>query len=222
VNGGSDSFLEGRCLAVEIEGEPTVGDDDQRRPDILHRRVYLTLNQGITDVIKAQGRRTGLNTLEVSAERMRSKIGSLREFGFIVDRGINLHTSPGRGRDYEHSTVAYKLYLKGAVPDDVTIDHDLDALLQAYATVSEKSTSQAPSSRNIKKGWTSWRYCPIRPKVGDRSSNFGGHWAQYSKRSTDLLRLKQATPTPARENSGSSSALPRSSFKFPMGNQCTI
>ena len=109
--------------------------------------VYLTLNQGITDVIKAQGRTTGLNTLEVNAERMRSKIGSLREFGFIVDRDIDLHTSPGRGRDYEHSTVAYKLYLKGAVPDDVSIDHDLDALLQAYATVLEKSTSQAPSSQ---------------------------------------------------------------------------
>jgi hypothetical protein len=73
---------------------------------------------------------------------MRSKVGSLREFGFSVDREIDLHTSPGRCRDYEHSTVAYKLYMKGVIPDDTSIDHDLEALLDAYATILAENTPQ--------------------------------------------------------------------------------
>jgi predicted RNA-binding protein with PUA-like domain len=100
--------------------------------------VYLTLKQGITDIIKAQGHATGLVALEANAERMRSKIGSLREFSFSTDRRIDLHTSSARGRGYEHGTIAYKLYMTGAVPDDASIDHDLNVLLQAYATLLEK------------------------------------------------------------------------------------
>jgi hypothetical protein len=79
---------------------------------------------------------------------MRSKVRSLREFGFSVDRGIDLHTSPGRGRDYEHSTVAYKLYTKGAIPDDPSIDHDLAALLEAYATILTESTPPTGASEH--------------------------------------------------------------------------
>jgi len=109
--------------------------------------VYLTLNQGITDIIKEHGRTTGRRSLEANAEKLRAKVGYLREFGFSVDRGIDLHTAPGRGQEYEHSTVAYKLYSSGAVPDDASLDHDLDALLQAYAAVLERDSPQAPVSQ---------------------------------------------------------------------------
>ena len=78
--------------------------------------VYLTLNQGITDIIKAQGHAPGLRTLETNAEQMRSKVGSLRELGFSVDRGIDLHTNPGRGRDYEHSNSSLQALLEGGDP----------------------------------------------------------------------------------------------------------
>lgn len=109
--------------------------------------VYLTLNQGITEIIKAQGPAAGLIAFEANAERMRSKIGSLREFCFSTDRGIDLHTSSARGRGYERGTIAYKLYMTGAVPDDASIDHDLNVLLQAYATILEKTALQVQLSQ---------------------------------------------------------------------------
>jgi MoxR-like ATPase len=102
--------------------------------------LYLALNQGVTDIIKAQGRTAGRKVLEVNAERMRSNVGSLRDFGFSVGRGIDLRTDSGLGRDYEHSTVAYKLYRTSEIPNDALIDHDLDTLLRAYATLLEQDT----------------------------------------------------------------------------------
>ena len=62
-------------------------------------------------------------------------VPELSDQGFTIDGNVDLRTRAGRGQDYEHSTIAYKLYPKGAVPGDAEINRDLEALLSAYDRV---------------------------------------------------------------------------------------
>jgi hypothetical protein len=109
--------------------------------------VYLTLNQGATDIIKEQGRAEGREALASNAERIRSLVVSLRDCGFSSEPRIDLHTDSPLGRDYEYGTVVHKFYEKGAVPSDELVNRDLDALLDAYTVVLESKGSTAQTLR---------------------------------------------------------------------------
>ena len=57
---------------------------------------------------------------------------------------IDLHTDAGLGTDYEASTVAYKFYAAGSVPDDPALVADLEALLSAYDRYLETKELSSP------------------------------------------------------------------------------
>ena len=94
--------------------------------------VYITFNQGVSDTKKQSGKALAHATLRNRAEELREFCDGLPEHDFRLDDLIDLRTEPGLGRDYEASTVAYKLYEANEVPDDGTIGEDLEALLDAY------------------------------------------------------------------------------------------
>jgi hypothetical protein len=106
--------------------------------------VYATLNQGVTAPQSELGPAAGLEQLRERARtiRARPETRDLERLGFQTDDAIDLRADPGLGRDYEASTIAYKLYEKGAVPDDELITADLQALLTAYDTY---VTAQTPT-----------------------------------------------------------------------------
>jgi hypothetical protein len=93
--------------------------------------VYLTYNQGVTEYqrkFKSQAR----EIIRSQARELRSKCSNLVQQGFKVDDKIDLRADASPGKDYEDSTIAYKLYEAGKIPDDQTILQDLDAVLYVY------------------------------------------------------------------------------------------
>lgn len=94
--------------------------------------VYLTLNQGVTEPKNQHGTPAARKLLREKADTIRKLCGSLEQQGFMVDNEIDLRADSGLGVDYEHSTIAYKFYEKGTIPDDTVILRDLKAVLSVY------------------------------------------------------------------------------------------
>ena len=68
---------------------------------------------------------------------------SLEGSGFELNPNIDLRSTAGLGADYEASTVAYKLYEKGAVPNDEILLKDLAQVLEAYEATLSRPTPSA-------------------------------------------------------------------------------
>jgi 5-methylcytosine-specific restriction enzyme B len=105
--------------------------------------VYLTLNQGVTEPQRLHGAAEGKRLLRERAAELREGVGSLGGSGFRLDKDIDLRSTAGLGADYEASTVAYKLYEKGAVPNDEVLFQDLTHVLGAYETALSPPTPPA-------------------------------------------------------------------------------
>ena len=94
--------------------------------------VYLTYNQGVTEPLEQFGRARGRQVLRERATELRKKSSALQGAGFQLDDRIDLRVKGGIGRDYEDSTIAYKLYEIGRVPSDAELERDLSMVLSAY------------------------------------------------------------------------------------------
>ena len=94
--------------------------------------VYLTLNQGVTEIVNEHGRTRGRTLLRERADKYGALAPELITAGFRIDAHIDLRTEAQLGTDYEFSTIAYKLYEAGQVPPDAQIEADLAAVLLAY------------------------------------------------------------------------------------------
>jgi 5-methylcytosine-specific restriction protein B len=135
--------------------------------------VYLTYNQGVTDIIKAQGRQKGQEQLQQLAKERRVECAWLSDRGFLLDNSISLSQDTGLGRDYEASTIAHKLYLKGAVPNDEAILNDLESVLAAYDQYVGHKTVEIPKppiSPGSKEHWlfqANPKYYDIRGALND-------------------------------------------------------
>jgi hypothetical protein len=94
--------------------------------------VYITFNQGVTELINQNGRPRAHQELRRRAKDFQKYCGSITSHGFKLDEGIDLRADPGLGADYEYSTIAYKLYETGKVPPDSLILADMELTLVAY------------------------------------------------------------------------------------------
>jgi hypothetical protein len=107
--------------------------------------AYLTLAQGVTEP-KKLGRPGMVAHLESVAFEVRRQSPELGAAGFQLDSTVDLTTSAGLGRDYEHSVIAHKLYERGRVPRDEDILRDLDAVLTAYDRYIENRLDTEPET----------------------------------------------------------------------------
>ena len=92
--------------------------------------VYLTVAQGVTEPM-SHGRAEGRRRLREVAAHFRRTAPQGLASRLALDDGLALNASTALGKDYETSSIAYKLYERGAVPDESTIDDDLEAALSA-------------------------------------------------------------------------------------------
>ncbi|MBA1147483.1 DUF3578 domain-containing protein [Ectothiorhodospiraceae bacterium WFHF3C12] len=93
--------------------------------------VYLTFNQGVTDLRNRHGTREGRAILRRRAEQLQRLLPN-NSTTFRTDGHIDLRTESNLGKQYEASTVAYRLYEKGHVPSDEVLFGDLEVLLETY------------------------------------------------------------------------------------------
>jgi hypothetical protein len=106
--------------------------------------VYLTFNQGVTQVRQELGGVAGRDELRARAREIRAQYPELQDGGYKVDDEIDLRADPGLGSQYEDSTIAYKFYERGAVPSDAEILADIDVLLEVYDRYVSSRTEKRP------------------------------------------------------------------------------
>lgn len=94
--------------------------------------VYITYNQGVTKILNEKGAREGRRILQEKANELRNDCEILIDNSFQLDNEIDLKASKGLGADYQVSTIAYKLYEKGNIPDDNKILDDIESVLKVY------------------------------------------------------------------------------------------
>lgn len=115
--------------------------------------VYLTYNQGVTELNKEHGRREARQILQSNARDLRARCDRLTDRGFSLDDQIDLRTDSSLGRDYEYSTIAYKLYEAEAVPRDNELLADLEAVVQVYdEQLTEKSGEARSEGTTVRDG----------------------------------------------------------------------
>ena len=93
--------------------------------------VYLTWNQGVTELRNQHGTREGRRILRERATRLEDFLPTDRR-GFETGDGIDLRTDAGLARAYENSTIAFRLYEPDALPEDREVAADLEVVLTAY------------------------------------------------------------------------------------------
>jgi len=111
--------------------------------------VYMTFNQGVGG---APGRgidKGNLIKIGENARKLREEYSQLWVAGFNVNDKIDLADSGYRGKAYEKSTIAYKLYQQNEFPSDLEIAADLEELLIAYDDYAAK-TLQIPITRVVR------------------------------------------------------------------------
>lgn len=106
--------------------------------------LYVTFNQGVTELINQNGRPRAHQELQRRAKEFQQYCDFDKLKGFTLGQGIDLRADPGLGADYEYSTIAYKLYETGKIPIDATILSDLDTTLMAYDNYLNKTPMPTP------------------------------------------------------------------------------
>jgi MoxR-like ATPase/predicted RNA-binding protein with PUA-like domain len=126
--------------------------------------VYLTLNQGVTEPYNRLGTAGAREFLRARAKEIRNIAPEVKNDGFYIDDRIDLRADAGLGRKYESSTIAYKLYLAGQLPDDEALYHDVEVILRAYDKYLTKRPHEVPD--RTKRYWV----FQSNPKIYDLSA----------------------------------------------------
>ncbi|MDP2791333.1 MAG: DUF3578 domain-containing protein [Rectinemataceae bacterium] len=103
--------------------------------------VYLSLNQGTTEIIKELKRKGAMEKAKAFALHLRSSNPQLSRW----IPNIELRSSTPLGSSYEEPNIGAKFYPKGNIPDNSILESDLKELLSIYQIAINKPTS--PPSR---------------------------------------------------------------------------
>jgi hypothetical protein len=153
--------------------------------------LYVTIAQGVTELKREAGQRLAREAMRDRAAELEPHLGSLRAAGFEFGPGVDLSGSP-LGRDYAASVVAWKFFSVGEL-EESSVDEDVAAVNEAYATLVESGLASSPDHREAdgprvlgvyvggraqsnfesggRRGWWGWKSAPAdeigQIRVGD-------------------------------------------------------
>ena len=94
------------------------------------KTLYLTFNQGCTDLKNQRGKREAIKYMREQAAILSVKLDS---HGFASDENINLGENlTDLGELYEKGTIFYTAYRQGKVPSEETLQEDLRKMMAIY------------------------------------------------------------------------------------------
>lgn len=105
--------------------------------------VNLTLNQGMTELVKTKGQKGAVEEMLRVAAEARTKIPDLAHEGFQLNNEIDLRSSTSDARNYEVGTIAHFELRPDSCPSDRELEAKLEALLLAYDKVIEEELHSA-------------------------------------------------------------------------------
>lgn len=92
--------------------------------------LYLTFNQGCTDIRNSHSKRETIRIMREKASEIVSRIDSR---GFQTDERINLGEGVSSlGELYQKGTIFYKEYRKNAIPSEAELRNDLANMMEIY------------------------------------------------------------------------------------------
>jgi len=95
-------------------------------------RVYLTLNQGMTQLVRSNGEAGAVRILRERASGYRAAVSELANHGFILGDQIDLKTGNWRAKNYQPSTIAFAEFATNKLPTNAALEALLEPLLAAY------------------------------------------------------------------------------------------
>ncbi|SFQ07220.1 AAA domain (dynein-related subfamily) [Butyrivibrio proteoclasticus] len=92
--------------------------------------LYLTFNQGCTDIKNAHGKQ---GAIKIMRERAAEIVARIDGRGFNTDEDIDLGQGlTDLGEMYQKGTIFYKEYKRGAVPSEAELQQDLSKMMDIY------------------------------------------------------------------------------------------
>ena len=107
-------------------------------------RVFLTLNQGTTKLVRTLGQREAQQNMLDVAAKTRPLIPELEGAGFVLDNNIGLGGGNWLARNYEVGTIAYVAFNSEDIPKDDRMNELLEAVLDAYDKAVDAPRSEPP------------------------------------------------------------------------------
>jgi hypothetical protein len=98
-------------------------------------RIFLTLNQGTTNLVQELGEREAQKRMLDIATKTRGPVSNLVAAGFALDNEIKLGGGGWLAKNYEIGTIAHVDFKTNEVPDDPQMNELLEAVLDAYDRV---------------------------------------------------------------------------------------
>lgn len=97
--------------------------------------IYATLNQGIAKEKGYLGAIVGRKVVRDRADALQVYARHLGDRGFSLSRDLDLHTANSMASDYQHGTIAHRLYETGNLPTTDKLLEDLRALVDVYDAI---------------------------------------------------------------------------------------
>jgi len=111
-------------------------------------RIFLTLNQGTTNLVNNLGQREAQKRMIDVANKTRVLISDLSAPGFVLDNKISLGEGGWRPNNYEIGTIAHVDFDVNDLPSDERMNELLKAVLDSYDRVVDvpppEPTTKAP------------------------------------------------------------------------------
>ncbi|MFP9139239.1 MrcB family domain-containing protein [Devosia sp. XGJD_8] len=98
--------------------------------------TYLTLNQGMTDLVRDLGQRAAVERMQQVGQSTRPRIAGLVEDHFTLNSEIDLRSLTGAARNYEAGTIMNWALETSRLPSDTEVLSQLEVALQAYEEAS--------------------------------------------------------------------------------------
>ena len=108
--------------------------------------LYLTFNQGCTDIRNAHSKQDTIKIMREKAADIAKKIDNR---GFSTDENINLGQGLTElGELYQKGTIVYKEYKKGAIPSEQELQDDLFKMMDIYRDYVETVKGHSEEKNN--------------------------------------------------------------------------
>jgi hypothetical protein len=109
-------------------------------------RIFLTLNQGTTNLVRDLGQREAQKHMLDVASKTRMLVSDLAAEGFILDNNIKLGSGGWLAKNYEIGTIAHIEFGLNDIPNDERMNVLLEAVLKAYDRAVDEPPAKTPPS----------------------------------------------------------------------------
>lgn len=108
-------------------------------------RIFLTLNQGTTNLVRTLGQPEAQKRMLDVARKTRALVHDLGPAGFILDNEISLGGNGWLAKNYEIGTIAHTDFSVDDIPDDNRMNDLLKVVLDAYDRAVDLPQPESPT-----------------------------------------------------------------------------